>query len=84
MDKANMPSLSQFPSSQLRVDADDFVKNLYISPQNDSIAALTHRNTLFVWKTGPDLTLPVEPVEPFRYSHGYYNPVGFPHDIHSA
>ena len=66
------PSLCTSPSCQLQVDGGDFVTQISLSPRADSIAALTHRNILYVWPTGADLT---RRVSPFRYSHGYYNPV---------
>ena len=73
--KAGLPSCAATLFSQLQVDDGDSVTHISLGPRNDTIAALTRRNFLFVWYTGPDLT---KKVKPFRYWHGYYNSVSLP------
>ena len=72
LDKTQQPWQAAAPSSELQVTGGDFVKHMSIGPNHDCIAALTHRNILLVWSTGPNITKKVDPVP---YSHGYYNPV---------
>lgn len=71
--RGRVPWPTHPPLCRLQVDQGDYVKHISTSPRYDSIAALTHRNVLWVWPIGLDF--PGGEVDSFRYSHGYYNPV---------